>query len=126
MDMENVFGRTWRQGRRVGRCIHMMVGVEASENDVLIGVFDTPELAAHIVALHNDLVERAVAVVISVLGDRTEGPVLAASLKENIQRHHRVLNRLESHLGCVVCRGPLTEGVCPTCDPLLIDGSPNA
>lgn len=43
----------WRQGRRVGRCIHMMVGAEASEDDVLIGVFDDPALSAHIVALHN-------------------------------------------------------------------------
>jgi hypothetical protein len=43
----------WRQGRRVGRCIHMMVGTEPSEEDILIGVFDEPALAEHIVALHN-------------------------------------------------------------------------
>lgn len=45
-------------------------------------------------------------------------------LRDTIQRHHLVLNRLEPHLGCVVCRGPLTGGVCPTCDPELIDGDP--
>lgn len=43
----------WRQGRRVGRCIHMMVGANPSEEDILIGVFDDPALAEHIVALHN-------------------------------------------------------------------------
>lgn len=43
----------WRQGRRVGRCIHAMVHLEPSEDDVLIGVFDSPEISAHIVALHN-------------------------------------------------------------------------
>lgn len=46
-------GKQWRVGRRVGRCIHMMVGTESSEDDILIGVFDTPELSRHIVGLHN-------------------------------------------------------------------------
>lgn len=53
MDIESVFDQPWRQGRRVGRCIHMMVGPEPSENDMLIGVFDSPEISEHIVALHN-------------------------------------------------------------------------
>lgn len=43
----------WRTGRRVGRCIHAMVGPDPSESDVLIGVFDSPELSERIVALHN-------------------------------------------------------------------------
>lgn len=50
---DDVLAAEWRQGRRVGRCIHMMVSPEPSEQDVLIGVFDSPELSAHIVALHN-------------------------------------------------------------------------
>jgi tRNA G26 N,N-dimethylase Trm1 len=44
------------------------------------------------------------------------------AIKENVRRHHRMLNRLEPHLGCVVCRGLLIDGICPTCDPELIDG----
>lgn len=32
-----------------------------------------------------------------------------------IDRHLAVLNRLDSHLGCAKCRGPLTDGRCPTC-----------
>lgn len=50
---EYVLAARWRVGRRVGRCIHMMVGTEPSEQDVLIGVFDTPEMSKHIVDLHN-------------------------------------------------------------------------
>lgn len=48
-----ILAHEWRQGRRVGRCIHMMVGAEPSEDDVLIAVTDDPVLSAHIVALHN-------------------------------------------------------------------------
>jgi hypothetical protein len=48
-----ILAHEWRQGRWVGRCIHMMVGDEPSEEDILIGVFDDPALAEHIVALHN-------------------------------------------------------------------------
>ena len=29
----------------------------------------------------------------------------------------RILNRMESHLGCVSCRGKLVDGRCYTCDP---------
>jgi hypothetical protein len=44
-------------------------------------------------------------------------PVKREDIRRSIREHRKVLNRLEPHLGCVVCRGPLTEGVCPTCDP---------
>ena len=43
----------WRIGRSVGRTIYRMVGPEASKDDVLIGVMDTPELAAWVVAAVN-------------------------------------------------------------------------
>lgn len=36
----------WRTGRKVGRTIYLQVGPEPSDDDVLIGVMDTPELAA--------------------------------------------------------------------------------
>jgi hypothetical protein len=37
---------TWRPGRKVGRTIYAQAGPEPSDGDVLIGVMDTPELAA--------------------------------------------------------------------------------
>jgi hypothetical protein len=48
-----ILAHEWRTGRRVGRCIHMMVGAEPSEEDVLIAVTDDPALSRHIVELHN-------------------------------------------------------------------------
>lgn len=43
----------WRIGRSVGRTLYRMVGDEASKADVLIGMMDTPELAAQVVAAVN-------------------------------------------------------------------------
>lgn len=43
----------WRVGRSVGRTIYRMVGPEASKQDVLIGMMDTPELAAQVVEAVN-------------------------------------------------------------------------
>lgn len=43
----------WRTGRRVGRTIYAQAGPEASDDDPLIGVMDTPELAAEAVDAHN-------------------------------------------------------------------------
>ena len=48
----------WRTGRKVGRTIYAQSGPEASDEDVLIGMMDTPELAAAAVAAHN-VVRRA-------------------------------------------------------------------
>jgi hypothetical protein len=42
-------GRLWRQGRSVGRTIYVMVGDEPSKDDLLIGVMDSPGLAAVVV-----------------------------------------------------------------------------
>jgi hypothetical protein len=39
-------GVTWRTGRKVGRTIYRQSGPEPSDDDALIGVMDTPELAA--------------------------------------------------------------------------------
>jgi hypothetical protein len=40
-------------GRKVGRTIYQQVGPEPSDDDVLIGFMDTPELAWQAVAAHN-------------------------------------------------------------------------
>jgi len=44
----------WRAGRSVGRTIYRMVGEEASKADVLIGMMDTPELAAQVASAVNE------------------------------------------------------------------------
>jgi hypothetical protein len=36
----------WRTGRKIGRTIYLQAGPEPSDEDRLIGVMDTPELAA--------------------------------------------------------------------------------
>lgn len=43
----------WRVGRKVGRTIYAMVGDEPSDDDVLIGMMDSVELAALAVGAHN-------------------------------------------------------------------------
>jgi hypothetical protein len=43
----------WRVGRKVGRTIYAQLGASASDGDQLIGVMDTPELAALVVAQVN-------------------------------------------------------------------------
>lgn len=43
-------------------------------------------------------------------------PEFKERLRSNIDKHRDVLNRLESHLGCVTCRGPLVDGRCERCD----------
>lgn len=44
----------WRTGRSVGRTVYRMVGAEAAKADILIGVMDTPDLAAQVVAAVNE------------------------------------------------------------------------
>lgn len=46
----------WRVGRKVGRTIYAQAGDEPSDDDVLIGVMDTPDLAAIAVLHHNAVV----------------------------------------------------------------------
>lgn len=45
----------WRVGRKLGRTVYAMVGESASDEDVLLGMMDTPELAAVVVNTHNAL-----------------------------------------------------------------------
>ena len=56
---ELALSATWRVGRKVGRMIYAQILSEPSDGDVLIGVLDTPELAALAVMAHNQyLLER--------------------------------------------------------------------
>lgn len=43
----------WRQGRRVGRTLYAMLGEQASDVDLLIGMMDSAKLAAEVVLAHN-------------------------------------------------------------------------
>jgi hypothetical protein len=43
----------WRTGRKVGRTIYAQVGHEPSDDDTLIGVMDTRELADEATRAHN-------------------------------------------------------------------------
>jgi hypothetical protein len=43
----------WRIGRHVGRTVYAQAGPEASDEDSLIGVLDTPEIAAEACKAHN-------------------------------------------------------------------------
>jgi hypothetical protein len=43
----------WRTGRKIGRTIYLMVGEVPSDDDVLIGVMDTPQLARQAVVSVN-------------------------------------------------------------------------
>jgi hypothetical protein len=45
----------WRVGRRVGRTIYRMVGPDPSDNDQLIGMMDTVDLARRAVLANNFL-----------------------------------------------------------------------
>lgn len=45
--------RQWRVGRKVGRTIYAVVNLADPDRDPLIGVMDTPELAADAVYAHN-------------------------------------------------------------------------
>lgn len=43
----------WRTGRKLGRTIYAIIGQNASDIDVLIGMMDTVELAEEAVMAHN-------------------------------------------------------------------------
>lgn len=43
----------WRTGRRVGRTIYAQIGPEPSDEDVLIGLMDTPAIAKAAVTAYN-------------------------------------------------------------------------
>lgn len=45
--------KKWRVGRKVGRTIYAQLGNEPNDDDPLIGVFDSVELAVKVVDDHN-------------------------------------------------------------------------
>jgi hypothetical protein len=54
-DYEN---HRWRTGRKVGRTIYAQLGDKPSDDDPLIGVFDTAGLATAAVTAHNEALKR--------------------------------------------------------------------
>ncbi len=52
----------WRIGRKVGRTIYAVVEDGSRDDDALIGVLDTRELAAEAVEAHNARLERRLGV----------------------------------------------------------------
>jgi len=51
--MVNLKNRPWRVGRKVGRTIYAQITDVPRDDDPLIGVLDTRELAERVVADHN-------------------------------------------------------------------------
>lgn len=49
----------WRVGRKVGRTVYAMVDNRPSDDDVLIGLMDTAELARAAVLAHNTVLRRS-------------------------------------------------------------------
>ena len=43
----------WRVGRNTGRTIYAQIGKEPSDEDILIGMMDDPEVAHEAVSAHN-------------------------------------------------------------------------
>ena len=44
----------WRTGRKTGRVLYAQLGEEASGDDPVIGIMDTPELAREAAVAHNE------------------------------------------------------------------------
>lgn len=49
----------WRVGQKLGRTIYEQKDRYPSELDRFLGIMETPELAAHVVALHNKFHDEA-------------------------------------------------------------------
>jgi len=47
-----------RPGRKVGRTIYVVIGDEASDSDLLIGMFDHPEIATEVCRRWNAFMEQ--------------------------------------------------------------------
>jgi len=60
--MGDLLKMQWRVGRKLGRTIYAQLYPEPSDDDVLIGMFDSPRLAAECVRSHNAVLEAAGAV----------------------------------------------------------------
>jgi hypothetical protein len=48
----------WRVGRKVGRTVYIQTGTDPGDDDELVGMMDTSELAALVVEAVNDHLQR--------------------------------------------------------------------
>jgi len=60
MDKHDYSKLLWRVGRKVGRTIYAQIGEKPSDEDPLIGVFDTRVLAKQAVQSHNYIVSEQI------------------------------------------------------------------
>lgn len=58
-DNAHVTMREWRVGRKLGRTVYAVVDTNEPDNDELIGMMDTRELALRVVMDHNRIFGRA-------------------------------------------------------------------
>lgn len=47
----------WRTGRKLGRTVYAQAGTEPADDDVLLGLMDTPALARETCEAHNKVLE---------------------------------------------------------------------
>lgn len=52
-DPDLLVAAQWRVGRSLGRTIYAMVGDSASKRDILLGIWETADLATFVVEQHN-------------------------------------------------------------------------
>lgn len=53
----DIVGMRWRTGRKIGKNVYAIVGNEPSDDDIDIGRFDDPKVAAIAVLQHNNILE---------------------------------------------------------------------
>jgi hypothetical protein len=52
--MPDIYEAKWRVGRKLGRTVYARTEPDGNPDcDLLLGMFDSPEVAAYVVALHN-------------------------------------------------------------------------
>lgn len=83
----------WRTGRKVGRTIYAQPGADLSDEDVLIGVMDTPALARSVVTEHNAARNARLKVAETLAREQGAAPQLDE--RPPARGGHRVLGRDE-------------------------------
>lgn len=53
----DVLLKKWRTGRKLGRTVYAQAGKEPADDDVFLGLMDTPELAREACEAHNKCLE---------------------------------------------------------------------
>src|SRR3954465_9557242 len=99
----------WRPGRKVGRTIYAQLFPTPSDNDILLGMVDFPDLAEHICDLHNKF----------ILENGIKQPSYFIKSKNKLQHMCKRCHKEESETWWKCCprhcseRGP--DVVCDTC-----------